>query len=270
MMDCQAYRSLVAAHIDHALEPHEQIEADTHVQSCVSCAQLRTEVDAGRHIARKYAPRHTTPGEVRARLLRALELEAEENSSTSGRAGPSLRLRRLYLLVGAVAAVAVLLIAHPFRSPKIHLQLAPDVLDVVVEDVRRANADQLPLEVRSDQVDVLREFYRRTEKFPFDDTVADFRHLGLRPVGAMLSSVGDVPTTLTVYDGPTGKVVCRRFLADALPLPVGPQRIGEPTTIRLDGVTVRIHQIGSVVCLLAGALPEEALTSLPHRASHLD
>lgn len=269
-MHCQAYRNLVAAHLDGALDSLERLEAEAHVESCPGCADLRAQVELARRTIKQYGTKHVTPAALRARLLQALEAEAIPSASTSDRRWLRPRSSRVSLLIGVVAAVVVLIIGNPFRRSHPDSPIARNLTGILVEDVRRANAGELFLEVRSDQIDSLRAFYRQTGKFPFDDTAEDFSHLGLRPVGATVGSIRGVLTTLTVYEGPAGKVVCRRFLAGTIPLPLEGKRVGAANVLRVGEITVRIQQIGSIVCILAGSLPEEALADIPHHFVGLD
>ncbi len=248
-MDCRTYQDLVAAHVDGVLEPQERIDADAHVRACPACAELRGANQRIRSIVRDHAPRHALPPEVRARIVQALDTAAQHDSAAAVPIASRWRVR--LVLAGAMAATLLLVIGNPFRPS------TPDLLAVLVEDVRNANAGARLGDVRADSVDQLRDYYRSTGKFAFDQTVEDFSDMGLRPVSGALGDIGDVPTTLTVYEGPAGKVVCRRFLSGAIRLPPGGERVGEATVFTVGDVTVRVQRMGNVICILASAMSRE-------------
>jgi hypothetical protein len=248
IMDCQTYQALVAAHADAALDPQERMEADAHVSVCPGCAELRAVNKRIRAFVREHASRHTIPPEIRARVEKALDVADQPDSPV---AVLSSRWRVRVVLAGAIAATLLLVIGSPFRSSP------PDLLAVLAEDVRGANASSLAVELPTDNIDQLRAYYRNSGKFTFDQTVEDFGGFGLRPVGATVGDIGGAATTLTVYEGPAGKVICRRFLSGSVRLPPGGERVGEATVYTVGDVTVRVHRMGNVICVLASAMPRE-------------
>jgi hypothetical protein len=143
------------------------------------------------------------------------------------------------------------LLVSTWRSP------APDLLAVLVNDVHAANTPDLPLAVRTNDLNVLRQYYQSTGRVDFDRTVPDLAAMGFYPVGGNVVKIGAVDSTLTVFEGPLGRVVCRRFRAGVLELPAGGERIGNATVFTLHGITVRFQRDGDVICCLASAMPRE-------------
>lgn len=266
-MDCRTYEDLASAHADGRLSPGEEQEASHHVATCTRCAALRTQQEETSHLVRRHAPRWTVSDDLRARLTAALDgaepsdqtkPESIVGSSKSRRAVTRMRL----VIAGAVAAALALVIGNLFRSTP------PDLLATLASDVRAAEAGELELAVRASDVDSLRRYYTGTGRIDFEETVEDFSTLGLRPVGAGTGQIDGVPTTLTVYQGPSGKVVCRRFRTGSLRLPAGGEQIGEATVYTIDEVTVRVQRVGSVICVLASAMPRDAFVRTTIEPGH--
>lgn len=244
-MDCSAYQELVAGHIDSELGPQQRREADGHVAACRSCATLRARHEGIRSVVRFHAPRYSVPEDLRARIETALPGSDEAPASEP-------RVARRLVLAGAIAATLALVIGNPFRAP------APDLLATLASDVHAAHAEEIPLAIRASDPESLRKYYRGSGRIPFDQTVEDFSAVGLRPVGGRVGELGAVPTTVTVYEGHGGKVVCRRFRAGSVELPLGGERVGDATVYTVEDVTVRVQRIDGVICALASAMPRDA------------
>ncbi len=246
-MDCRAYQECVAAHVDGALDPQERDEAEAHVRACSACAELRAEQEEMKATLRASAARYPLPPEVRTHALRALEVAA--GVPVEARRPGFLRQRRTtrLALVGAAAALFALVIARLVTAP------GDPLLSALAEDVRSANAGRLRLEVRSHDVEELRAYYRQAG-FEFEQTVGDFRDAGWSVVGATVGRIGKVRTTLTLYESSAGKIICRRFLVGTLPLPPGGERFGDYAVYSVGDVTIVIHRIGDVLCVLASTI----------------
>lgn len=118
----------------------------------------------------------------------------------------------------------------------------------------------MPLALRTTDTDQLARFYR--ERLGLPDPVADLDTTGFQTIGGTVADIAGTPTTLTVYRGPTGTIVCRRFRAGALTLPSGGQEIGGAQYFEVDGVAVRIQQFGDTVCCMASTLSVDALAAV--------
>jgi hypothetical protein len=157
------------------------------------------------------------------------------------------------LLVGAIAAGLAL-----FFLPR---QLTrPDLLTVLAQDVRAADADKIEFDLRSSDLGELGAFYHA--RLALSDPLPDLRAADFQTVGGTVATLGSTPTTLTVYQGPGGKVVCRRFRAGQFPLPGGGREIGGARYFEVDGITVRIQRFGDTVCCVASTMPMDALARL--------
>lgn len=247
-VDCRIYEELVAADVDGELDEQPQKEAEAHVAACPQCMGLRLANAQARDLLREHAPRHRVPEDVRKRIVERLG----EYARSSPQPDRSRSRPTRYVIGGAIAATLALMASSLFQTSR------PELLATLVEDVHAAREKSTALAVRSDDMSALRQFYRASGRFAFDDTVPDLSAAGMRPVGAGIGSVGGVDTTLTVYEVAGSNVVCRRFPAGGLDLPRGGHRIGDATLYSVDDVTVRIQRFGSVVCALATDMPRES------------
>jgi len=125
------------------------------------------------------------------------------------------------------------------------------------QDVRAAEAQAIPLAVQTTHVQELRRFFRASGRFDFAHTADDLGHLGVQPVGGDIVNVAGVSMARAVYQGPGCKVVCRHFRAGLLRLPGGGREIGGSRVFTIDGITVRIHDDGKVICCMASDMPPE-------------
>jgi anti-sigma factor RsiW len=247
-MDCATYQELAAAHVDGRLDPPERVAADEHVAGCESCAAARRAQAAVTAVLRQRRLIQPTPGELRGRINDALA-----DARTVALRSRRTRRRTGMLLVGTVAAGLAL-----FFLPR---QLTrPDLLTVLAQDVRAAQADEIPFGLRSTDFDQLGAFYRA--RLDISDPLPDLRAADFHTVGGAVTTLGAVPTSLTVYQGPGGKVVCRRFLAGDLPLPAGGKEIGGARYFEVNGITIRSQQFGDTVCCMASTMLIDAMVHL--------
>jgi hypothetical protein len=256
-MNCRAYEELLDSHVDGELDEQQRREAEAHVAACSHCTSMRLANEQARGLVRRQAPRHRVPEEVRKRIAERLDEDAR--SSQPDRSHP--RLTR-YIIGGAIAATFALMVSSLFQTSR------PELLATLVEDVHAVREQSMALAVRSDDTSALRQFYRTSGRFAFDDTVPNLSAAGIRPVGAGIGSVGGVDTTLTVYEATGSKVVCRRFPAGSLDLPPGGHRVGDATWFDVDDVTIRIQRFGPIVCALATDMPREAFARTLQLTGH--
>jgi hypothetical protein len=258
-MNCTEYRLIVAAHADGLLAGGEQASAREHEAVCADCASLRCEQEKVARLLRERAPRHALTPELRERVLASLQHEA----ASAGRLVPLFGrpVMRRAVLAGAVAAGLVLALL-PLRRPA-----APDLLAAMARDVRAAHAGEIQFALRSDDIERIRSYYA-SAPIDFSNPLADLTPMGFRPVGAALSRVGNVDTSLTLYQSPAGRVVCRRFRAGAIPLPDGGEEIAGAVFHTVNGLTVRVERIGDTVCAMATDIPRDEFVQLLAAGHH--
>ena len=246
-MDCAAYEEIAAAHADGRLEPAEQAAADAHVAACPRCAATRRAQTEVAKLLRERRLTQPAPEALRRRIDEALA-SARQPTDISTR-----RWRTRILVAGAVAAgLALLFLPRQLTRP--------DLLTVMARDVRAAQTDQIALAKRGDDFDGLSAYYH--SQLDLAEPVIDLRPADFRLVGGTIDTLGTTPTALTVYQGPNGKIVCRRFRAGEIALPPGGKDIDGARYFEVDGVTVRIQRIGDMICCTASTMPLEAMARL--------
>lgn len=258
---CEEYVEWVAADVDGVLEPDEKTAVDIHVSTCIRCRTLRHQQLLVRSTIRDKIPQRAAPAILRQRIAAALDEEVITQPGVT-----SVRARkhtRRWLLVGAVAAGFALVVSPILRST------SQDLLAVLVSDAEAAEAGQLPIELVSANVAAVRGYYRESGQIAFENSADDLGPLGFHIVGANVARIGEVNTTLTLYENDSAKVVCRRFPSGSLTLPTGGDQVGGAQLFTLDGVTVAITQLGDVTCCLATTMPRDEfirrLASSDHR-----
>jgi anti-sigma factor RsiW len=248
-MDCAAYQELAAAHADGQLDPSERAAADEHVAGCAHCAEARGVQTAVSTTLRQRRLIQPAPVQLRDDIARALAGAA----AAQVRLASTRRRRTGMLLVGAIAAGLAL-----FFLPR---QLTrPDLLTVLAQDARAADAGTIAFGLRSGDVEQLGAFYHA--RLDISEPLPDLRRADFHTVGGTVATLGTTATTLTVYRGPGGTVVCRRFRVGQLPLPAGGREIEGARYFEVDGITVRIQRFGDTVCCMASTMPTDALARL--------
>ncbi|HVN84951.1 MAG TPA: hypothetical protein VMW17_08920 [Candidatus Binatia bacterium] len=237
-MRCDEYRDLIAADVDGQLGADEQHAADSHRATCAQCAELHREQHHLVALLRARAPKFRVPTTLREQVQQRYEPLDRR----------SLRWRRV-VLVGVAVAAVVLVVVSTLRS-------RPEAtLAKLAEDVHEVEAGKAALAIRTDSIEELRRYYRSTGKIDFERSADDLRSAGLRLIGGAVHTLDHVTTTFTLYDGPRGVVVCRRFRVGSIRLPGGGERIGHDQVFTVDGVTIAVMHLGDIVCTLATNIP---------------
>jgi predicted anti-sigma-YlaC factor YlaD len=252
-MNCRTFAENAAAAADRQLPPELQAAAEAHLAACTACRTERDRQNAVRQLVRRRAPRPAVPDRVREELLRRLSTRSRSTGAWPRRA----------LLVGSIAAALLLGVAVLLRQP------APSLLAVARSDVDAAEAGTLPLAMRTGDAAALGGYYRRAG-ITFDHSVENFASKGLHLVGGDVSSIGRVMTTRTLYEGPRGKVVCRRFRDGSVELPDGGEQIGATRVLTREGIQLEITHIGDVVCTMASRTTVTAAAALHTLVRHHD
>lgn len=252
-MHCAEYRDLVAAHADGLLTAEEAVLAEAHLAKCTRCTHLLATSQRCRQEVRAYDWVRTTPAHVRRRLLAAIDAEAVAERPRWWHVWwrqPGFRFALAGAVVAVVLAVAAVL---PYRGEPPE----PPLLAAVVSDFHAVEANQLELAFRTDDAQELRDYLQRTANLGFANTVVDLEVLGYELVGGTVVDLVGRRSSLSVYKGSHGLLVCHRFQGAEMPLPPGGEMIRGETFYTIHGITIRVHREGDVVCLMASALPRE-------------
>ena len=243
-MTCDEYAEWVAAHVDGCLTAREQRAVDSHVPACSRCGAVYREQLEVRRLIHEYARRTiAVPAAIRE------QVRTQINVADGGARRTVVWLR--LLVVGTVAAALWFALSPLLREP-------PSVLlPALAADVHEVLANGSSLAIHSEDIEQVRQYYRSTGLINFERSADDFSAAGLRLVGASVRLLENVPTTFTVYDGPLGKVVCRRFRVGALRLPQGGERIGHDEVFTIGDVTIAVMHLGDIICTLATNVPHD-------------
>jgi anti-sigma factor RsiW len=252
-MQCAEYRDLVAAHVDARLAREEEALAAAHVAGCARCAALLAAQHALKHVLRGSRLMRHAPAALQQAVRARIDAEERVHHVGNRRAGwwpfPAARL--------AFAAVAALLVVvgavSLLRSGRQDTSAA--VFDAIVAHYRAVESGQIELSVRTDDPMELRTYYLQTGAFTFRNTVVDLEPLGLTLVGGTVTQLDGQTSTLSVYRGTAGMVLCHRIEARGGELPPGGEVVGGDRFYTLGGITICVHLEGDVICFMASAMP---------------
>lgn len=253
-MKCNEYKELVAAHADGTLSGDELAGAERHAGACPPCEALRRGQLAVKSLLARRRAFQSAPDSLRTEITRRTVGDTTERDGAESR---SSSWKTRILATGAIAAT-LLLTLGPLLLGNGDTQL----VDTIAADVGRV-ASIVP-ELATGSPAELRSYYAHNG-ITFEDSVEDLEPYGIRLVGGSVSRVGDVPTTLTIYDAGGAPVVCRRFRAGKLELPSGGRRFNKSELYEHNGVHVALTEIdGGVICAMASRTPFEELFASAH------
>lgn len=275
-MQCPEYHELLAAHVDRQLTAEEERLASAHLATCEKCARLREAHATFRDAFRARPWIQPTPPAVRQHVLTALANEPSAEGAVTDHRHWWRRPAYGLALAGALALAVVALTTPLLRSRSQPSAVAPSAVPQlpapfaeVVAHYRAAEAGTLPLAFHTSDPLELRKDYHDTGAFQFGNTVVDLEPLGFVLVGGTVVDLGSKKSTLTVYRGHGGMIVCHRMLNDGMEPPPGGEVVGGDVFYTINGVTVCLHREGDVLCFLATALPRaEFIRRLTGHAGH--
>ena len=252
-MQCVEYRDLVAAHVDQRLSPEDAALALAHVAGCVRCARELETHRAFKQLLHGRTLIHATPDALRRTVL--ARIEAEERARpwqawwNAWWSPPVARLALAGVAGVLLVAVTLLLLRSPLPPP------ASALSDCLVADYRAAELEHVQLSIRTDDPMELREYYYKSGVFSFTNTVVDLEPLGFSLVGGAITELAGQKSTLSLYRGARGMILCHRIQAAGVELPPGGERIGGDRFYTFGGITVCVHREGDVLCFMASAMP---------------
>jgi hypothetical protein len=259
-MDCGDYRDLVAAHVDDCLTRVELSAAMSHVSGCAACARLLEAQRALKLVLRARALVQPTPAPARRTVMERI---AEDESA---RPAPGMWRdwwSRAALRWALAAAVGLLLMAIALPLLRQRPETASSALfNTIVTDYRAVDAGRSALGKHTDDPMELRVYYYGTGAFRFTNTVVDLEPLGFVLQGGQLTELAGKPSTLNVYRGTRGLVVCHRIEAEGVELPPGGEVIGGDRFYTVDGITILVHREGSILCFMSSAMPRAEMVRL--------
>jgi anti-sigma factor RsiW len=267
VLDCAELKRTLETYLDGELAPREQLEAESHLQSCEACRTLAAHEGRLRAALRSQlkaamgdgSPAGSAPDELRDRIRLALVRER--------RAAWRAWLSPLRLGLLAAGSAAALLLAVLLRPGPVPVALGADPM---VEDAVRKHSRDLPLEVTAAGVGPESVAGWFNGKLDFNAAPPRFRHGDARLVGARLSHILDQPAAYVRYDLPRGHAGLfilddskRRFGEAGRLLHVGPGTVRIANT---RGFNVAVWRRNEIVYSLVSDLDEQDLARLVEAA----
>jgi len=249
-MECRDYRDLAAADADGRLHDEERVAAQEHVEACPGCAAVRqAQLDVKRLVRDRCTPQPASD------LLRASVKRSLASVGDSPQRAAPTTLRRV-VIAGAIAATILLSLLPGLRSSD------SGMIPLLAADI--AQAEAVSPEVRTASVSDLASYYAG-RGLDFENAVEDLEPHGFHLVGGSTASIGDVKTTLTVYESGEDRLLCRRFRAADFEWPQGGKRIGDSRVYSHDGVHVSLTRLaGDVICAMTSRLPPARFVTASH------
>jgi len=252
-MQCAEYRDLVAAHVDAQLSREEEVQALAHLAACAACARL---LDTQRAFVRTLRARsfvRATPEPLRRSILARVEASGADRQVEAQR---SRWWSRPVVPMGLAAAVALILLAVVVPRFGSHAPAPPPgIFDTLVDHYRAVESGRITLKVHTDDPTELRAYYLQTGAFTFRNTVVDLEPLGLPLVGGTVSELAGKSSTLSVYRGGRGMVLCQRIQSSGVELPAGGEMVGGDRFYSVGDITICVHLEGDIICFMASTIP---------------
>ncbi len=182
-MNCEEAARLLHAYADSELELQNALAVEQHLQECARCRASFAGVTALRAALARACEPDRAPPQLRARIVRELR--------GYGAPAPTAERRRAWLLaapgIAALALVAGLLLAQPWRSDPVHRV----VLHIATADNTAANLrtlknllDATPglqavVVAHNAGIEFLLRGARDENGLPYEEIVRDFRERGV-------------------------------------------------------------------------------------------
>jgi hypothetical protein len=248
-MECAEYRDLIAADVDEQLGDEEAGGARAHVERCARCAQLLDVQRALKRAWRTHGWIQPAPEGLRQEILGRIDAADRER--------PPREWRRWWAPRLALAGAAALLILA-VTVPRLRMHAQPSAVppfDTIIEHYHAVRSGDVALSVRTDDPMVLRTYYLKTGDFTFRNTVVDLKPLGFILDGGTVTELAGQKSTLSVYHGPSGIVLCHRIAATGVELPPGGEAMGGDRFYTFGSLTICVHREGDIICFMASDMP---------------
>ncbi len=249
------FKEELDALLDRCLDDATRAEVEAHLAVCDEC---RRAFDALRWTKQFAATRFAAPdapADLREKILRSLRADTIAEVLP---APPRRTWSRPLALAATVLFAAVL--AGFFYFGKATLPT------LVVKDFRAYRTQQLPLDLATDDVKQMEEFFS-AHGVPFTPRVFDLGMMHYRLVGGRVHRLAGQPSALFIYRGPAGEdLLCQMFPGQVAQLPAGAERLInkgiEFFIYRKARMTAVFWQEGAIVCALASDIESENVTQL--------
>ena len=243
--------------LDDRLDDATRAEAESHLAACAEC---RRALDALRWTKQFAATRFAAPdvpADLQEKIRRSLRAGTIAEVLSAPPRGAWNR-RHTLALAASLALFAILSWFFLFAKPALPA--------LVAKDFRAYRAQQLPLDLATNDVQQMDEFFT-THGIPFTPRVFDLGMMQYQLVGGRVHRLAAQPSALFIYRGPGGEeLLCQMFPGQTAALPAGAERREnkgiEFFIYRKDGTTTVFWQEGKIVCALVSNIEPEAVTQL--------
>jgi anti-sigma factor RsiW len=186
-MTCDAARELLQPLVDQELDLAQNLDIETHVRSCVGCAEYLHNLTELRQVVREKAPYYQAPENLAGRVQAAVRASAKaEAGPRFGWAWPAA----ISLASAAAILWAVILIRAQAPQPDLLAQ------EVVSGHVRSMMANHL-LDVPSTDQHTVKPWFNG--KLDFSPQVKDLTDEGFRLTGGRLDYLGGRAVAAMVF-----------------------------------------------------------------------
>ena len=243
--------------LDGQLDDATRSEVEEHLCACEEC---RRAFDALRWTKQFAATRFAAPdapADLQEKILRSLRADTIAEILPAPPRG-AWNLHHTLALAASLALFAILAGFVFFGKPPLPA--------LVAKDFRAYRAQQLPLDLATDDVRQMEEFFT-AHGTPFTPRVFDLGMMQYRLVGGRVHRLAGQPSALFIYRGPGGEeLLCQMFPGEVGQLPAGAERREnkgiEFFIYRKNGTTTVFWQEGKIVCALVSNIEPEAVTQL--------
>ena len=270
-MTCEAYRDMIAAHVDGQLTLAERHEAERHLAGCTNCSLLFADQHRFRRISHTWHWETPIPLEVEHRLRVAIAAESSSPlrhwwQTACAQIASFLRPPQVAFVLGATTVLLLMLVLPKGQNPLRNQMPAPEqgkrteqaVLDAAVAYYRAVRTGELPLAYATNNPRELETALRVSERLNFSIYVPDLRPAGYELNGGIVVDIDGKPTVITVYQGAEGQIVCLRQRGTMPPPPKGARRLPEQEYLDVrPGQTALYKQLPGQFRVIVSGLPAE-------------
>lgn len=268
-MTCEAYRELIAAHVDDNLRPTEWQEVDRHLADCPHCAKLFADQKRFRQISRSWQCEAPVPFAVEHRLRVAIAAETsplqQRWQQVRNQVASWLRPPQAAFVLVAAAIVVLTFVLPQNQAPKQPERVAEQpkqteqaVLDAATAYYRAVRTGELPLSYATNNPRELEKALKESERLNFSVYVPDLRLAGYELNGGIVVQISGKPAVITVYQGEEGQVLCLRQGGTMPPPPRGARQLREQEYLYAKpGQTALYKQLPGQFQVIVTGLPAE-------------
>lgn len=259
-MDCREYiDNCLSADVDGELTGQERLSADQHLAGCENCRAVVAAERLLRSLVQSRAGITPTPPEVRARILQALDREAERACAADARRATTRWYRWAPLAIAAAALLVVATVMMGRHGTQVARQGGEPAFDWAIGRFDQFERSFSP-NARGNSTAALTDYLEHNVDVP--TYVWDFERAGFTLVGSRIDQTGDKGTVIhTLYRGPHGDILCSRYRPQTIRIPAGGRQVrGIHYLYAYKGHSICLTIDSQVCCILVSQLPLDELS----------